>query len=175
MGIVFAASHPDRCRTLVTLGTPVDRLRGMERASHAIETALYRAGLPDRFVRGHVVASLLSKTTRDRDAETVDLVLDGLRSTTRQGLYLAVRSVHLGRPDLRPVLSRITTPTLFVTGGDDAMWTSTEAPAAVAQMSNGRSAAIPSARHLPQLEDPEAVADLIHDFWNTPTPSKQES
>ncbi len=122
-----------------------------------------------------MVAALLSKTTRDRDAEAVDLVVDGLQRTTKHGLILAIRSVMLGRPNLRSVASSITVPTLLVTGGDDPMWTPTKDSALVAQMSNGRSATIPNTRHLPQLEDPETVADLIHDFWNMPIPSKQES
>jgi pimeloyl-ACP methyl ester carboxylesterase len=38
VGLVFASSYPQRCRSLVTLGTPVDRYRGVERAK---VTALY--------------------------------------------------------------------------------------------------------------------------------------
>ncbi len=163
VGIVFASSYSERCRSLVTLGTPVDQYRGVERAK---VTALYAVyGLLGPVMTGQLVDGLLARKTRATDPEAVELVVDGFRKASRAGMRLAIRSISLDRPDLHPVLSRIASPTLFITGDEHPLWPLAAATAAAAQLQNGRAASISGTRYLTPLEAPDAVASSIHDFW----------
>ena len=129
VGIVFAATWPDRCRTLVTFGTPVQAYGRSERLLFRILLGVYRVTGMVGFLSSGIRDALLSPRTRSDDPEAVALVLESLRTLDRRALANAMVSISLGRPDLTQRLSSIRCPTVFVTGADHREWTGDQAEA----------------------------------------------
>lgn len=123
VGIVLAASRPDRLRTLTTVGTPVHEYSPRCRARVRLLLAAHRVVGPAPFLVDQVVDALLSPRSRASDPAAVAITRDGFRQADRAGLRNAVVSISLRRPDLAPDLPRIGVPTLFVTGTDHPDWT----------------------------------------------------
>ena len=65
VGLVFAARWPERCRTLVTLGTPVQSLSLVERTRTIGLLIAYRLLGPAGFIRKGVVDTLSSSDRRN--------------------------------------------------------------------------------------------------------------
>ena len=116
VGVVFASEWPDRCRTLVTLGTPIQAYGRSARMTFRSLLVVYRFVGMVGFLSSGIVDALLSPRTRANDPEAVALVLDSLRSMRRRALGNAMESISLRRPDLSERLAAISCPTLFVTG-----------------------------------------------------------
>ena len=165
VGALFAAAHPERCRSLVTIGTPVHALGAPERRRIGAMVSLYRLVGPVGPLAKAVERGLLSPQTRATDPDAVRLVGDGLRHADRRGMYTAMRSVMLARPDLTPILSDIVAPTLIVTGDELPVLTPSDARAAAAKLPHGTSAVIAATRHLAPLEAATAVVELVVAFW----------
>jgi pimeloyl-ACP methyl ester carboxylesterase len=171
VGVVFAATWPERCRTLVTLGTPIQSYRLSERLSNWILLPVVRLFGPVDFICTAVRDVLLSPTTRAQDPEACALVADCLRTMNRAALINAVISISLRRPDLTPRLAEIRCPTMFVTGGDHCGWTPEQAQAASRMLNDGAAEVIPNAAYLIPLEAPDRTVQLISDFgWPTHRP-----
>jgi pimeloyl-ACP methyl ester carboxylesterase len=167
VGIVFAATRPDRCRTLVTLGTPVQAYTRSEQLLFRVLLAVYRvAGMIDYLSSG-IVEALLSPRTRASDPEAVTLVLDCLRAMERPALANAMRSISLGRPDLTPRLGAIRCPAVFVTGADHSGWTPEQAEAKSRLVTGGSVAVIPDTAYLTPLEAPAETIRIVRDHWGT--------
>lgn len=167
VGVVFAATWPARCRTLVTVGTPVQALNRLERArTHALLVA-HRILGPARFVQDGVVEVLLSVRTRAEDPASVALVKDCLSRADRAALRNAVVSISLRRADLGGLLPRITAPTLFITGAEHEGWTAEQARAASRLLPDGTVAVVDGAAYLAPLEVPERTAHLVRQFWSS--------
>jgi len=165
VGILFAATYPERCRSLITIGTPVHALGTGERRRIGALVALYRLIGPVRPLVKAVQSGLLSPVTCVADKDVVDLVSSTLRHADRRGMHIAMRSVMLARQDLASVLLRITAPTLMVTGSELTTWTLADSRASAASMPQGSAAVVGGARHLAPLEDASAVVELVTDFW----------
>jgi pimeloyl-ACP methyl ester carboxylesterase len=165
VGVLFAAAHPERCRSLVTIGTPVHALGAPERRRIGAMVSLYRLVGPVGPLVKAVERGLLSPQTRATDPDAVRLVGDALRQADRRGMYTAMRSVMLARPDLTPVLSDIAAPTLMVTGDELPVLTPSDVRAAAAKLPHGTSAVIAATRHLAPLEAATAVVELVVAFW----------
>jgi pimeloyl-ACP methyl ester carboxylesterase len=165
VGIVFAATRPGRCRSLVTLGTPVQAHTAQERLrTHAL-LLVYRLAGAVRVAREGVADSLLSPRTRAEDPEAVALVRDCMRHADRRALANAVVSISLRRPDLSPLLPRVGAPTLFVTGTDHQGWTPRQAEAAGRLLPDGSVAVVPDTAYLTPLEAPAETLRLVRQFW----------
>ena len=96
VGVVFAATWPDRCRTLATFGTPIQSYGRSVRLLLRALLAVYRVvGMVD-FLSSGIRDALLSPRTRANDPEAVALVLDCLRTMDRQALANAMLSISLG-------------------------------------------------------------------------------
>ena len=165
VGIVFAATWPDRCRTLVTLGTPVQAYTRSEQFLFRLLLAVYRLTGMIGYLSGGIMDALLSPRTRANDPAAVALVLDCLRSTRRGALTNAMRSISLGRPDLTPRLSAIRCPTVFVTGSHHEGWTAEQAEAKCRLLADGSSAVISDTAYLIPLEAPMATVRVVRDLW----------
>jgi pimeloyl-ACP methyl ester carboxylesterase len=165
VGALFAAAHPERCRSLVTIGTPVHALGAPERRRIGAMVSLYRLVGPVGPLVKAVERGLLSPQTRATDPDAVRLVGDALRHAGRRGMYTAMRSMMLARPDLTPVLSDIAAPTLIITGDELPVLTPSDARAAAAKLPHGTSAVIAGTRHLAPLEAATAVVELVVAFW----------
>lgn len=167
VGAVFAMTWPDRCRSLVTIGTPVQPLNTKERARTLLLLAAYRLLGPVAFIQSGVTDVLLSPTTRAGDRAAVEYVTGCVADAGRARLSNAVVSISLHRRDLTPLLERLDAPTLFITGADHAGWTPGQARAASSLLPHGTSAVVPDAAYLPPLEAPGGTAALIRRFWTT--------
>jgi pimeloyl-ACP methyl ester carboxylesterase len=165
VGILFAAAHPERCRSLVTIGTPIHALGSSERRQIGALVGLYRLVGPVGPLVKAVEEGLLSPQTRATDPDAVRLVGDALRHAGRRGMYTALRSVMLARPDLSPVLSDIAAPTLIITGDELPVLTPSDARVAAAMLPRGTTAVIAGTRHLAPLEAATAVVELVVEFW----------
>ncbi len=165
VGVVFAASWPDRCRTLATFGTPIQAYGRSQRLQFRILLAVYRIiGMVD-FLSSGICDALLSPRTRSRDPEAVALVVDGLRTMKRRSLANAMVSISLRRPDLTGRLSAIRCPTVFVTGGDHPEWTPEQAEAKSRLLAVGSMAVVPDTAYLIPLEAPTDTVRILRQLW----------
>lgn len=165
VGILFAARWPERCRTLVTVGTPVHAYSPGSRAKVGALLLAYRLLGPAPFLRDGVVDALLSARTRAEDHEAVELVRDCFTNTDRALLGNAVVSISLRRRDLTPVLSQVQAPTLFITGAEHPDWTADQARRASELLPHGKTAILEDSAYLGPLEAPEECARLVREFW----------
>ncbi|MDQ2897667.1 MAG: alpha/beta hydrolase, partial [Actinomycetota bacterium] len=156
---------PERCCSLITMGTPIQALSTSERRRIAMLVALYRLIGPVGPLLKAVEDGLLAPQTRAWDPEAVRLVADALRHAQRRGMWIAMRSLMLARPDLSRVLADVSAPTLFITGDELATWNHADARAAAGRLRHGSAAVVPGTRHLTPLEAPSAVTALVTDFW----------
>ena len=165
VGLRFAADRPGRCRSLITLGTPVAALsRGERRRTYPLLVVHGVLGPIDLVLSG-VTEVLLSTHTRAHDPEAVELVRDSLRHANRRMLRNAVMSISLRREDLTDVLPEISAPTFVITGSDHSGFTPAQAEAAARLIRNGRTAVVPDAAYLVPLEAPALTSTLIREFW----------
>jgi pimeloyl-ACP methyl ester carboxylesterase len=165
VGIVFASTNPDRCRTLATFGTPVQAYDRRGRLLLRTLLAVYRVVGMVGFLSSGVTDALLSPRTRADDPKAVALVLDSLRTIDRRSLANAMLSISLGRPDLTPRLSDVGCPTVFVTGDHHAEWTAEQAMDKSRLLVKGSVVVVPDTAYLTPLEAPEATLDILRGLW----------
>ena len=168
VGVVFAATWPDRCRTLATFGTPIESYGRSERLQFRLLLAVYRVVGMRGFLSSGIVDALLSPRTRANDPEAVALVFDCLRTMERRALANAMVSISIRRPDLTPRLDAVRCPTIFVTGSDHSEWTPEEAEAKSRLLANGTAIVIPDTAYLTPLEAPAETIRIVRDLWRAP-------
>ncbi len=170
VGLVFASTWPDRCRSLATLGTPIQAYGRSEQLSLRLLLAVYRlVGMVDVLSTG-IGDALLSPSTRSKDPEAVALVRDSLRSMKRPALANAMLSISLGRPDLTPRLGAIRCPTVFVTGNDHADWPPEQAQAKSQMLARGSAVVVPDTAYLTPLEAPVETLRIVRGLWGATQP-----
>ena len=168
VGVVFAATWPDRCRTLATFGTPIQAYGRTQHLVFRTMLAAYRAvGMVDS-LSGGISDVLLAPRTRAVDPDAVALVLDGLRAMDRRALANAMVSISLQRPDLTPRLASIRCPTVFVTGSDHAEWSIDQAEAKSRLVADGSAAVVPDTAYLTPLEAPAETIRIVRELWGAP-------
>ncbi len=165
VGIAFAAGRPERVRTLTSFNAPVQALGPEELPRVRLLVRAYRLIGARGPVLSGVTSALLSAATRSSDPDAVSYVHECLRGARRGSLLTAIRSISLGRPDLRPLLERIPAPTLHVTTDDDPLWTPAQARAAAALGPDARSLVAPGG-HLTPLEAPERTVEIVRAAWS---------
>ncbi|MHA7652367.1 alpha/beta fold hydrolase [Mycobacterium sp. ML4] len=161
IGILLAATQPRRIRTLTTIGTPVHGISPRFRVTKGWPlVALYRLFGPTRLVCDPLSHALLGP---NGSAE----FMDAFRQADRTGMYHAVCSMMLKRPDIGHRLSRITAPTLMLAAhDDDEGWPPQQARAACAVMPNARADVVMGGgRVAPLLVDAKTIARTLVDFW----------
>lgn len=167
VGLVAAARYPGLLRSLVSVAAPIAPLRGAERLRVGALVAAYRLAGPVPPLANAVVEAMLAPEVRRRDPQAVHTVRDAVAGADRRAMVRAMRSAMLGRPDLSDLLDRIGTPTLFLAGDDDPLYTLAHAAAAAGSVADGRSGVISGSRHLPPLENPAAFTERVLAFWAT--------
>jgi pimeloyl-ACP methyl ester carboxylesterase len=167
VGIAFAARWPERCRTLVTVGTPVHAYSPKSRAKVWSLLVAYRFLGPAAFLRDGVVDTLLSPRTLAQDPGAVHLTRECFSNADRAMLSNAIVSISLRRRDLTPLLSQVQAPTLFITGADHPDWTPDQARKASQMLPQGAVSVLNGAAYLGPLETPGEFARLVRDFWAT--------
>lgn len=168
VGIPFAAAYPGRCRSLATIGSPVHALTPPERRNIALLTAVYRLTGPVPLV-SLLTGALLGPHARAADPEAAALVGGAFRRASRRGMSGAIGSVSLRRPDLTPLLAKISAPALICAAAGDPTWTPADAARAASRLPNGAAVILPGAGHIaPLFEAAPAVAELLTAFWADP-------
>ncbi len=165
VGVVFAATWPDRCRTLATFGTPIESYGRSERLQFRLLLAVYRVVGMRGFLSSGIIDALLSPRTRSSDPEAVALVLDCLRTMERRALANAMVSISIRRRDLSPRLAAVRCPTIFVTGSDLPDWVPDLAAAKSRLLANGSVAVVPDTAYLTPLEAPAEMVRIVWDLW----------
>jgi pimeloyl-ACP methyl ester carboxylesterase len=164
VGILFAADHPGRCRSLAAIGAPVHALSPSDRRQIVLLAALYR-------VLGHraVVRPLADALVGAGDPEATAVVAGAFARAGRRGMYEATRRLSLGRRDLTPVLPRVVTPTVLTTGVHDSMWTVAAARSAVGHLPHGALVVLPGDGHVgPLLRAAPEVVEVVTRLWGDP-------
>lgn len=167
VGIVFAAHHPDRVRTLVAAGTPLHPYRLADRLSTSLLLVVYRWLGPVRALTDAVVEALLSEHTRATDASASRLVRDCFASAERVGMTNAVISTSLRRVDLKPLLTAVRAPTLFITGSAHPDWSPEQMQTAAALLPHGMTQVVDGAAYPVPLEAPAEFSRCVREFWTT--------
>lgn len=167
VGITLAVAHPERLRSLITIGTPVAAYTPAGARETRLLLALYRLLGPVGLIRNAVAEALLSPTTHARNPQAADYVRAQIGGADRRRLRNAVESISLGREDLTGLLPDLRTPTLFVTGADHTGFTPVQAREAVALVPGGQLATVTDAAYLAPLEQPEETARIVRTFWAT--------
>ncbi len=169
VGILFAADHPERCRSLICVSAPVPALTLAERRRIRLLRGLYAAGGAGPVTRV-LVDGLLGHGYAKKDPHAAALVGDTFARAHRRGMLTAIESISLRRPDLTPRLADVAAPTLLTTGTDDPMWRVADAQAAADRLPNGALVVLPTTGPLgPLFQVPSDLADLVRDFWREPS------
>lgn len=170
VGLSFAGATPDRCRSLVTIGTPVQALSPAERVRQILPLmGTYRLAGPIKPLRSALTGALLGATAVSAQPALAERVMAAFSNAERQPMYVAMRSVMLGRPDLTEWLPRVVAPTVMFAAADDSMWNPALAEAAAAAMPTATAVAVRGSGHVsPLLLAPELMRDSIIEFWADP-------
>ncbi len=170
VGILLAARHPDRVRTLVAAGTPVHPYPLANRLQTSLLLVLYRLLGPIRYLTDAVVEALLSEHTRATDPAAVALVRDCFTNADHAGLANAIVSISLTRKDLKPVLPAVQAPTLFITGSAHPDWSPQQMRTAAALLPHGSTRVLDGPAYLVPLENPDEFNRCVQEFWAAPHP-----
>ncbi|CAN5326180.1 alpha/beta fold hydrolase [soil metagenome] len=117
-----------------------------------------------------IVEALFHDPAYPADADYVGRRHD---SATLPGAWEAIAAARFRRPGATPAAAasstraydRITVPTLVVEGGGDKLLPAGWAAEIAGQIPGARSAVIDGAGHCPQIEQPQAVCDLLLSFF----------
>jgi pimeloyl-ACP methyl ester carboxylesterase len=152
----FAYYRPGRIGHAVFTGTsipqstlPEERARSVEARARMIERGSY--GFGDR------ATSLLGSAAT---ADTLVLVRQTLRATNRAGFMQAAR--FIAEADMPPLAAGLTMPLLMVQGEEDRVApAATNAERLAAALPHARLVMLVGCGHLPEVEFPSRVNDLI--------------
>lgn len=169
VGLVVAARTPDRCRSVVTIGTPTQALTRRERAKIVPMVWAYRIAGPIPPLATAVMNVLLGKELSRTHPKQFEAVSRTFRQAPRRGMHQAMQSIMLHRRGLDPLLPRIEVPTLMVVPREDTMISVEHARAAAATMPHAATTTVEGVGHItPLIAEPAALADLITAFWRDP-------
>jgi pimeloyl-ACP methyl ester carboxylesterase len=157
----FAYHRPGRIGRAVFTGTsiphgmsPEERARTVEVRVRMIERGGY--GFGDR------AAALLGSAA---SADTLALVQQTVRATNREGFMQAVR--FIGEAEVPPLAAGLTMPLLMVQGEEDRVTpAATNARLLAAALPHARLVILAGCGHLPEVELPSCVNDLIKAHLN---------
>lgn len=168
VGVLFARAHPERCRTLATIGSPVHPLSRSARLTTGLLVGLYGVVGPIGPLVKTVTDALLGPDSSASDPDAAGVVGRAFRRADKRGMYLAMRSAMLNRRDLGPLLPSIAVPSLIVAGADDRLWTPGQARAAAARLPRGRCEVVPGAGHIaPLFQSAPQLVDVLTRFWES--------
>ncbi len=167
VGVVFAVSEKERCRSLAAVCAPVHALEPALRRQMRASIPVYRLLGPIRpFVTTLTHGGLLSPHPEPEDAQ---VVADAFRRADRNGMARAMKCISLGRADLTPTLPAVTVPTLMIAAADDPLWRPEQAQAAVRAMPRAASITVPGGGHVePLLRSAPLLTRIVTEFWRDP-------
>jgi pimeloyl-ACP methyl ester carboxylesterase len=162
VALAFARRHMDRLGGLVLCDTRAGADSDDARAARlAMVERVLAEGVG--FLPETMVPRLLGETTRRDQPELVASVTQTILDQHPRGIAAAQRGMA-ARPDSTEVLSRITVPTLVITGLEDALIEPEESREMAASIRDSRLVQVPGAGHLVNLEKAELVNEALLDF-----------
>jgi pimeloyl-ACP methyl ester carboxylesterase len=169
VGLMLAASTPQRIRSLVTIATPAHALTRRERLKIVPMVWAYRlVGAIPPLVSG-VAKTILGQEFLKTQPADAELVMRPLRAAPRTGMYRAMRAAMLDRPDISDVLPTVDVPTLMVVASDDPILTVDQARAAAGRMPHAALVVLDADGHIaPILVTAEELAEEVRGFWKDP-------
>jgi 3-oxoadipate enol-lactonase len=153
--IAFAAAHPQRVDRLVLACTSAHLAAP---AAWADRAAKVRAGGTSA-IADPVVARWVTPAYAADNPEVVARLRQLLVNSPDDGYAASCGAIE--RMDLRDRLPAITAPTLVIAGAQDLAIPSEHAERIVAALPNARLAILDPGAHLPNVEQPEAFANLV--------------
>jgi pimeloyl-ACP methyl ester carboxylesterase len=167
VGITLAAKQPDRVRSLVTIGTPIESFGAVEKWTQIVPLVqMYRVFGP-KSVDRILTKALLGSDAVASQPDQARVTMDAFRNADRQAMLRAMRCLMLRRRSLRNEITQITcTVLLLVAEGGQEGWTPTESAAAARSMKKATSETLPGACHIaPLLLAADHIAERLQTFW----------
>lgn len=162
IGAVLAVRHPDRVRSLALIsgliGSKLDAAYRRYQAETARLVVIEGKDVLFRRFNEYIFGPTASLRARARYKEML------LGTRTEMFVALLTNWIDENDDDLLP---QILTPTLILTGADDAIVRGEAIAAMLGKLQNGRSILVPNAGRLLSLEAPEAVNRALRDFWTS--------
>jgi len=168
VGIQLAVHRPGRIRTLTTIGTPAHALRPLERWAKAWPLVqLYRVTGPNAMLLKPLSAALVGPESLTAAPDLANSVMCAFTGAQKAGMFRAMRSMMMHRPDMRADMARIAVPTLLIAGRDDSTgWRPADADAVARTMADARVVATAGSGHSsPLLIARDDVLRALQDFW----------
>jgi 3-oxoadipate enol-lactonase len=147
-----------RVSKLILVGTGA-RIVGVQPAWRSAMDE-WMAGPPNRAFTARMVSALIARPPDD--ALEFEIFVDAVMSANKAFMGGVLNAAF--DFDLRPVLSKITAPTLVIRGELDAARTPAHVAELVAGIPNCRAIEIAGAGHSPQVDSAEAFCPLVRDF-----------
>ncbi|HJQ20796.1 MAG TPA: alpha/beta fold hydrolase [Gemmatimonadaceae bacterium] len=162
VSFAFWRRHRARVRALVLADTRAgaDSDEALNRRRQLIRTARADGATA---VANLQIASLVGKTTREKQPDTYDAVHRMIAQTSVDGIVGAIEAMMV-RPDSTASLATIDVPTLVVVGEEDVPTPVKEARALHEHIPGSRLEIIEHAGHLANLERPAAFNHVLTEF-----------
>jgi pimeloyl-ACP methyl ester carboxylesterase len=106
---------------------------------------------------------LLGKTTHETNPQIEAFVRRLIKKQSTAAIRTAIHRM-MNRPDSTPLLSRITVPTLVITGEEDILIPVDESRSMANAVTGATLVLVPRAGHLANLEQPDAFNTALHEF-----------
>jgi pimeloyl-ACP methyl ester carboxylesterase len=158
------ATRPGVLRSLVAVSAPTEPIAPALRRSILLLRPILRTIGVVGPVRAAILDAMLTEASQ-ADEGVRQVVLDSLARPGRASMSAALSSFILQRVDVNDELGDICVPSLFVASDDRGDWNPEDAVAAAARTPGARATSVSGARTLVPLEQPTALAALLHDFW----------
>lgn len=176
--MAFALRYPERVRRLALVGAPAGidrtlplflRMWGRPVVGNLISAMMARTTDPEA-LRTRVMAPMCSHPERI----SIEQLRISIAAASKPGWHVTARSMiaavsDLGgwRPELslREEMTRLEVPTLFSWGDKDSFAPPSSGQALASKMPDARFELLEDVGHLPQLDDPAAVAESLTRFF----------
>jgi pimeloyl-ACP methyl ester carboxylesterase len=155
-------SAPERVGSLIFAGTRAEPDSDEARANRTAQQELIRAEGTGPVIDAMVNGPLLAETTRRKDPK-VAARLTRVMANPAPG-YLGALEAMKKRPDSTRTLDRITVPTLFIVGEEDAISPPEVVRAMHERVAGSHLTVIPGVGHISNLEAPEVFNEAVATF-----------
>jgi pimeloyl-ACP methyl ester carboxylesterase len=165
VGYQLIGTQPARIRSLVAVSAPTTPLPDSDRKTLRMLSRVVRLLGPIGPLRAKIADAQLTDASRRNDPHALAVIDGSLGRTTRESLANTLLSFIVGRDDLSEQAARGLVPYLFVASDDRGEWTPEQAVAAAERCVDAEVVVIPGARTLIPVEQPDALAEAVLDFW----------
>lgn len=155
-----AIYHPSRVRALALLNTSAEPESPVNRAKYmALAASVLAVGVTDPVAQA-VLPLMFSDSFMHSQPAVVERWKQKWLALDRRGTFLAVDAVA-NRGDLRALLSKITAPTLVLSGECDRALPPSKGEEIAKRIAGARFVLLSGAGHLSAVEQPEAITRIV--------------